>query len=70
MCFRNNLLSVTQIIKKCEEAVLVGLEMPNCITKHAGFPSVCLDPWVLQTEYANIVQYHYDKDQGNFSENE
>ncbi|XP_063054004.1 uncharacterized protein LOC134448231 isoform X2 [Engraulis encrasicolus] len=61
---------VDQIIKKCEEAMLVGLEMLNCITKHAGFPNVCLDPWVLQTEYANIVQYHYDKDQGNFSENE
>ena len=48
----------------------MGLAVPHCITQHTAFERVCLDPWVLQTEYANIVQYQYDKDQTQFSENE
>ena len=57
-------------MEKCEESAYVGLAVPHCITQHTAFERVCLDPWVLQTEYANIVQYQYDKDQTQFSENE
>ncbi|XP_060070504.1 uncharacterized protein LOC132563538 [Ylistrum balloti] len=30
----------------------------NCITQHPGFPSVCLDVYVLRTAYQAFRQYH------------
>uniref|UniRef100_A0A8C1GC49 P2X purinoreceptor 7 intracellular domain-containing protein n=1 Tax=Cyprinus carpio TaxID=7962 RepID=A0A8C1GC49_CYPCA len=51
------------IVDKCAEAEL----QPGCMTQHPGFEAVCLNPWVLQVEYASLVQYYGDYDQDVFT---
>ncbi|KAK7173260.1 hypothetical protein R3I93_003161 [Phoxinus phoxinus] len=54
---------VRQVVDKCAEAEL----QPGCMTQHPGFEAVCLNPWVLQVEYASLVQYYGDYDQDVFT---
>jgi len=46
-----------ELKSKCNEVVALGLgAAPECITKHPGFASVCLDTWVLQAVYNKYRQ--------------
>ncbi|XDV25778.1 hypothetical protein PO909_029636 [Leuciscus waleckii] len=36
------------------------------MTRHPGFEAVCLNPWVLQIEYASMLQYYGDYDHSTF----
>ena len=43
-------------------------ESISCITQHEGFPSVCLNVWVLQAAYSSY-RYHYgDAEETNIHE--
>ena len=44
---------IPQTLNKRSDGVEVG-----CITLHPGFPSVCLNPWVLQTAYYSYCQHY------------
>ncbi|CAM4571551.1 unnamed protein product [Leuciscus chuanchicus] len=57
---------VRQVMDKCSKAH----PQPECMTRHPGFEAVCLNPWVLQIEYASMLQYYGDYDQEDFTEEE
>lgn len=61
-----NFCSRIQVMDKCAEAD----PQPACMTLHPGFEAVCLNPWVLQTEHASMLQYYGEFDQDQFTEEE